>query len=135
MRRIPYGGASNTLLGLDSIESVLGPMSSSLSGCVDFMKGVLSTTPSDFDPKCIEMPWREEWVKPHLERAKLIARRMYQLKQLGGRQTKLSFAFFEFDGVVMPTPPLRRAVRMMKVALEKAGHEGKFSITSCKNAY
>jgi amidase len=48
---------------------------------------------------------------------------MYQLRKIGGRQAKLSFAFYDFDGVVHCDPPVRRAVAMVKAALEKAGHE------------
>lgn len=32
MRRLPYAGAANTLLGMETIESSIGPLSSSLSG-------------------------------------------------------------------------------------------------------
>jgi amidase len=60
MRRIPYGGATNSCQGLEAISSVVGPMSTSLSGCVEFVKAVMGQTPSDLDPTCIDMPWREE---------------------------------------------------------------------------
>jgi amidase len=48
---------------------------------------------------------------------------LYQLKKIGGRQAKLSFGFYEFDGLVHCNPPVRRAIAMLKTALEKAGHE------------
>lgn len=107
MRRMPYYGASNTFLGLEAIESTLGPMSRSLSGLAEFVRAVTTSNPSDVDPKVVEMPWRED---------------MYQLKHIGGRDTKLCIAYYESDGVIMPHPPVRRAIQMTVAALRKAGH-------------
>ncbi|KAL1689447.1 amidase signature domain-containing protein [Schizophyllum commune] len=104
MRRLPDYGASNTYLG----QGVsLGPMSRSLSGLVEFVKAVTNSSPSDVDPKVVEMPWREE---------------LYQLKRIGGRETKLCIAYYDDDEVVMPHPPVRRAIQMTVNALRKAGH-------------
>ncbi|KAI4518655.1 amidase [Schizophyllum commune Loenen D] len=106
MRRLPYYGASNTYLG-QGVHRSLGPLSRSLSGLVEFVKAVTTSNPSDVDPKVVEMPWREE---------------LYQLKRIGGRGTKLCFAYYDNDEVVMRHPPVRRAVQMTVDALRKAGH-------------
>ncbi|KAL1726399.1 amidase signature domain-containing protein [Schizophyllum commune] len=107
MRRLPYYGASNTYLGQEAVESSLGPMSRSLAGLVEFVKAVTNGNPSDVDPKVVEMPWREE---------------LYQLKRIGGRGTKLCFAYYDNDEVVKPHPPVRRAIQITVDALRKAGH-------------
>ncbi|KAL1673882.1 amidase signature domain-containing protein [Schizophyllum commune] len=104
MRRLPYYGASNTYLGQGAS---LGPMSRSLSGLVEFVKAVTNGNLSDVDPKVVEMPWREE---------------LYQLKRIGGRETKLCIAYYDSDEVVRPHPPVRRAIQMIVDALRKAGH-------------
>lgn len=59
-RRFPYGKALNSLMGQEAVESVLGPMTPDLSGCVAFTKGVLETEPWNEDPSTIPLPWREE---------------------------------------------------------------------------
>jgi amidase len=41
--------------------------------------------------------------------------------------TKLSFGFMDFDGVVRPHPPIKRALEMVKQALQCLGHEVRIS--------
>ncbi|KKY21334.1 putative general amidase [Phaeomoniella chlamydospora] len=107
MRRLPYLGASNTLLGQESIESSLGPIARSLAACSTFFKAIIDGAPWDYDPKVVEIKWRED---------------MYQLKQLGGKGSKLCFGYYDYDGVVMPQPPVRRAIALTVEALKRAGH-------------
>lgn len=61
-RRLPYGRALNTIMGQEMVESVLGPMSSNLAGCVSFVRGVLASSPWDIDPAVVPIPWRSECV-------------------------------------------------------------------------
>ncbi|KAI0313577.1 general amidase [Amylostereum chailletii] len=105
--RVPYTGASNSLEGQDSLPSVLGPLSRSLSGVKAFMKAVADAKPWRRDPLAIRKPWDED---------------AYGLVHHGGG-TKLVFGFIWSEGVTTPQPPVLRALEMTKKALLDAGHE------------
>ncbi|KAF9479766.1 amidase [Pholiota conissans] len=106
--RLPYYGAANALIGQESITSVLGPMANSLSGLKTFTQAVLQAKPWNLDPLAIRKPWAEdEW----------------ELSEHGGVGQKLCFAIMWDNGVVKPHPPLVRAMRMVKTALEEMGHQ------------
>ena len=110
--RLPYHGAANALSGQESILSVLGPMTNSLSGIKEFMTAVLAERPWNLDPLVIRKPWSEaEW----------------NLCEHGGMGARLCFAIMWDNGVVKPHPPLLRAMRVVKKALEAAGHRGKLA--------
>jgi amidase len=86
-------------------------MANSLSGVKDFMTAVLAAKPWNRDPTTIRKPWDEdEW----------------NLCEHGGVDAQLCFAIMWDNEVVKPHPPLVRAMRMTKAALEKMGHKGKF---------
>lgn len=102
--------------GQEAVRSINGPMSSSLEAVKLWAKTVVDDKPWEKDPGMIPIPWREV--------------------DVNGK--KLSFGMFgdawswEFadclgiimdDGIVAPTPPVLRALRETKAALEKAGHE------------
>ncbi|KAF4564834.1 hypothetical protein EYR36_002774 [Pleurotus pulmonarius] len=106
--RLPYCGASNALEGQESISSVLGPMSNSLSGVKIFTKAIIDGKPWKKDPLAIRKVWSEE---------------EYQLSEHGGRGANLCFAIMWDNGVVKPHPPLIRAMQMTRDALEAAGHK------------
>ena len=106
---MPYWGASNTLLGQESIESSIGPLSRTLSGCKTLFKAVIDGEPWNLDPKAVEIPWREN---------------MYQLEHKGAPNARMCFGYFDDDGVVRCQPPVRRAMRETIEALKEAGHEG-----------
>ncbi|KAF9563083.1 amidase [Agrocybe pediades] len=106
--RLPYYGAANALTGQESISSVLGPMTNSLSGVKEFMTAIIGAKPWNLDPVVIRKPWDEdEW----------------NLSEHGGVGGQLCFAIMWDNGVVRPHPPLIRAMEMTKAALEKAGHK------------
>ncbi|KAJ6559048.1 general amidase [Mycena vulgaris] len=105
--RLPYSGAMNALEGQESISSVLGPMSNSLSGVKVFTKAVLDAQPWLKDPLVIRKGWSES---------------EYRLAHHGGGG-QLCFAIMWDNGVVKPHPPLHRAMVMTKKALEAAGHK------------
>ncbi|KAH8836087.1 amidase signature domain-containing protein [Flagelloscypha sp. PMI_526] len=108
MRRMPYGGASNTLLGLEAVESVIGPLSPTVGGCALLVKSVMEGNPWDIDQKVVELHWREE---------------QYQLQHLGGRATKLTFAVMMNDNYIRPHPTVLRALKKTIEALKGNGHQ------------
>jgi amidase len=95
------------MMGQDSLPSVLGPLSNSLSGVKMFMKAVLSQQPWKHDPESIRRPWDED---------------VYQLKEHGGGR-KLVFGMIWNDGMITPHPPIIRGLEQAKKALIAAGHE------------
>ncbi|KAH9935683.1 general amidase [Fomitopsis serialis] len=105
--RIPYEGAVNSMVGQDSIPSVLGPLSNSLSGVKAFMQAVISQSPWTKDPLCVRKKWDDE---------------AYALSEHGGGST-LCFAILWNDGIVVPHPPVIRALEMTRDALRAAGHK------------
>lgn len=107
--RVPYAGCVNSLEGQDSIPSVLGPLSGSLDGVKSFMRGVVSRQPWLKDPLVVRKPWNES---------------EYDLAEHGFGKA-LCFAILWDDGFVLPHPPITRGLRMVKNALEAAGHKGK----------
>jgi len=100
--RVSYQRAANTYLGQEAVRSCAGPMCRSPADIRLFMSSLAAQKPWLYDPQALPIPWRtEEEVLPK----------------------KLSFGFGMGDGVVNPTPPLRRAMEMTKAALIAAGHE------------
>lgn len=65
-----------------------------------FSKAVVDAQPWLVDPKCLPIPWRE--IEP---------------------KTKLKIAVLWNDGVVLPTPPVARAMQETVEKLKAAGHE------------
>ena len=83
-------------------------MSSSLSGLKVFMQAVLAGQPWRKDPRVVRKRWSAD---------------EYALGDHGGG-TRLCFAVMWDDGVVVPHPPIRRALEITKRALHDAGHIG-----------
>ncbi|KAH9474372.1 Acetamidase [Psilocybe cubensis] len=106
--RVPYAGCVNSMEGQDSVPSVLGPMSTSLEGVKSFMKAVVGQTPWLKDPLAVRKPWSEE---------------EYQLSDHGGDKKALVFAILWHDELVLPHPPVTRALEHTKTALIDAGHK------------
>ncbi|KAF2098440.1 Acetamidase, partial [Rhizodiscina lignyota] len=111
LHRFPYAKARNTLLGLESVASCLGPISHSVSGISAFTKAVLAAEPWLLDPKTPEIPWRQ-----HMED-------LEHLKSPDGTQRKPAFGVMSWDGFVKPWPPVRRGIDSAVSALKKAGFE------------
>ncbi|KAJ7040376.1 general amidase [Mycena alexandri] len=105
--RIPYAGCANSMVGQDSVLSVLGPLSNTLDGIKTFYKAVLSERPWLKDAMVIRKPWSEE---------------EYKLVE-HGNGGKLCFAIMWDDGVIAPHPPIRRGLEITKNALLAAGHQ------------
>ncbi|KAI0075922.1 general amidase [Panus rudis PR-1116 ss-1] len=104
--RLPYANALNAQEGQESISSVLGPMSNSLSAIKIFTKAIIDAKPWNKDPLAVRKEWSE---------------REYALQGHAGG-VGLCFGVMWDNGVVRPHPPLVRAMREVKEALEAAGH-------------
>lgn len=94
--------------GQDSIPSVLGPISISLSGVKAFTKAVIDLKPWTKDPLAVRKAWDED---------------AYQLVE-HNRGRELVFAILWDNGHVVPTPPIIRGLEEAKAALIAAGHRG-----------
>lgn len=88
------------MAGQEAVVSVNGPMARELKDIKLFTKSVIETEPWLIDPKCVPMPWRT--VEP---------------------PKKLKIGVLWNDGVVMPTPPVTRALKVTVAKLHAAGHE------------
>ncbi|KAF2639078.1 amidase [Massarina eburnea CBS 473.64] len=100
--RIPTDGWGYAMAGADAIDSVLGPLSTSLSGLKLFMKTIIDAQPWLTEPAVIPMPWRD-----------------YQLPQ----DRPLRIGVLWHDGVVRPHPPITRALNMVTEELQRNGIE------------
>lgn len=83
-------------------------MTNSMTGVKLFTKAIIDSKPWNQDPAAI----RKEW-----------SQNEYELSEHGGGK-QLCFAIMWDNGIVKPHPPLQRAMRMTKAALEAAGHKG-----------
>ncbi|CAK9782645.1 putative Acetamidase [Cutaneotrichosporon oleaginosum] len=97
--RFPNLGCKTGLPGQEAVRGVQGPLSPDLSSLELFSKVVVGARPWETDPTCYPVEWRD-----------------LQLPQ------KLCFGLMMDDGVVRPTPPVKRAMLELKAALEAAGH-------------
>ena len=84
-------------------------MANSMSGVKAFTKAIIDSKPWKKDPLVVKKPWSQE---------------EYELIDHGGKDSKLCFAIMWDNSVVMPLPPLIRAMKMTQSALERAGHKG-----------
>ena len=97
--RFPHFDARTGMSGQEAVGSVHGPMARSIGDLKLWAKSVSDAGPWLRDPKCIEIPWREV--------------------QLEGQ---LKIAVLWDDGVVMPTPPVQRALKEVAERLKNKGH-------------
>lgn len=97
--RFPTYGTRSGLPGLESVNSVNGPLTDSLETLEFYCKTIIGNEPWLYDPKVNEIPWRS---------IKL--------------PSQLNFAILIDDLQVRPTPPIRRGVNQVKDALIQNGH-------------
>lgn len=107
--RFPYCNAVNTQEGQQSLPSTLGPMASSLSAVKRFTKTIIDAKPWNKDPLVVRKPWSSQ---------------EYELED-HGHGVAMCFAIMWDNEVIKPHPPLVRAMKLAKAALEHAGHKGK----------
>lgn len=107
------------------VKSVLGPMSISLDGLTTFYRAVLSSRPWLRDPLCPRMPWSEDAynLEEHGATAAMLQDGFDSAGKAGEGVPKLCFGIMWDNGASCPTPPVSRAMRMVKDALEEMGHE------------
>ncbi|CUM64854.1 uncharacterized protein PRCAT00002469001 [Priceomyces carsonii] len=98
--RFPTYGCRSGLPGLESVNSVNGPLSTSLETLEFYCKSVIDAKPWDYDPSVINLPWREASVPE-----------------------KLNIAVLADDGWIRPTPPIRRGILTVVDLLKKDGHD------------
>ncbi|CEP62635.1 uncharacterized protein LALA0_S06e00210g [Lachancea lanzarotensis] len=100
--RVPYMDVTNSYEGQELISSVIGPMSSSLRDLELFTKLVVDCESWRYDPDVVPIPWRN----------------------FDGQQTqKLRFGIMTWDGMVLPHPPILRALEETRKVLIHHGHE------------
>lgn len=104
-RRVPYGHATGSFLGQESIVAVAGPMARSLNSCTYFMRSVLNKNPADYDATSLPFAFDE----PAYERVT--------------RDGKLSFGVMRTDHLVTTAPPISRALELAVQRVRDAGHE------------
>ncbi|KAL5414614.1 hypothetical protein PMIN03_003114 [Paraphaeosphaeria minitans] len=100
--RVPTDGWGYIMAGADTVVSVLGPMSTSLSGLKLFMKTVVDSQPWLTEPALVPFPWRE-----------------YQLPQ----DRPLRIGVLWDDQIVRPHPPVTRALKTVADGLQMQGIE------------
>ena len=81
------------------------------------MSSVLSTKPWLRDPDVVSIPWRQQEADEILHRASA----ENGSAKLGERPLKLGI--YWTDAVVEPQPPIKRGLRMVVEAVQKAGHK------------
>ncbi|KAL8741670.1 MAG: hypothetical protein Q9190_005744 [Brigantiaea leucoxantha] len=102
--RLPYEGMANSMDGQNSVLSVVGPLSHSISSLRLLVRSLLQQEPWLHDPLVHDIPWRED-------RASV------------PKNTKLAFGVLKHDETVTPHPPVQRAIQMVVKAIEKQGHK------------
>ena len=98
---------------------MLGPMAPSLAGVRAFARAVLAARPWRRDPLCVRKPWSAQ---------------EHALAEHGGRGARLCVALMCDNGVIKPHPPLFRALRRARAALEAAGHTGEHGASAHRSA-
>ncbi|KAI3336347.1 amidase [Xylariaceae sp. AK1471] len=98
--RFPTLGCRSGLPGQEAVQSVNGPMTRSLADLEYYSKTIVDAEPWHTDPRCLPIPWRSVSLP-----------------------SKLKIAVMWHDGMVLPTPPVTRALRHAVEKLRGAGHE------------
>lgn len=100
--------------GQNSIMSVVGPLATTVGSLRLVMRAILSQQPWLHDPLVHEMPWRSSH---ELEIRSLT-------ESADSREgVKMCFGVMRTDGLVTPSPPIRRAIELVVEALRSHGHE------------
>ncbi|KAI9772592.1 MAG: hypothetical protein M1839_002444 [Geoglossum umbratile] len=95
--RVPTDGWSSTMPGADPIATVIGPLSTSLTGIKLFMQTVLASKPWLSEPALPPFPWNPFQIGP---------------------KRPLKIAILWHDNVVMPHPPITRALHALASKLK-----------------
>lgn len=98
--RFPHFDARSGLAGQEAVGSVHGPMARSIADLRLFAENVSNAGPWLKDPKCIELSWRPVELKP-----------------------KPKIAVLWENGMITPTPPVKRALQETVEKLKGKGYE------------
>jgi amidase len=98
--RFPTLWTTSGLAGQEAVQSVNGPLARNVEDMRVYCKAVVAGQPWLHDPRCLPLPWREV-----------------------ERKQKLKIGVMPHDGIVMPTPPVARALQETVQKLKAAGHE------------
>lgn len=90
--------------GQEAIVGAVGPMGVSARDMELFVKVVLAAEPWKIDPSQVRMPWRPE-----------------EVRWIGGSKPRVAVMYD--DGVVVPQPPMQRALKLAVRKLEEAGFD------------
>ncbi|KAF1933707.1 amidase [Didymella exigua CBS 183.55] len=96
--RLPTDGWGYMMAGADTVQTVLGPLSTTLEGVKIFMKTIIDSEPWIEEPALIPMPWRTHAVPE-------------------GRPLRIGVLWH--DGTVRPQPPVTRALKRVTDALQE----------------
>ena len=99
--RLPTEGWLDTIASVEPITSVIGPMSTSLTGLKTFMRVALGAKPWMREPSLVPFPWREGVEK---------------------EKPQMKIAILWDDGVVKPHPPVTRALKEVAEKLRHSEH-------------
>lgn len=98
--RFPTLKCRSGMAGQEAVQSVNGPMARTLEDLVLEARTVVGARPWLHDPRMLPLPWREADVPEGLK-----------------------IAVMWHDGMVVPTPPVTRALKETVEKLKTAGHE------------
>lgn len=104
--RFPTAGCRSGLPGQDAVQSVNGPLTRTLEDLEYYCRAIVDSEPWHRDPRCLPIPWRAAPAGSSL-----------------APPQRLKVAVLWHDGVVLPTPPVTRALRHTVAKLRAAGHE------------
>ncbi|KAF2624023.1 amidase [Macroventuria anomochaeta] len=96
--RLPTDGWGYMMAGADTVETVLGPLSTSLQGLKNFMKTIIDSEPWLAEPALIPMPWRTYSVPT---------------------DRPLRIGVLWHDRIVWPHPPITRALKLVTDELKE----------------
>lgn len=103
--RFPKIGNFTSMPGQEGVNSVYSPMARTLPDLVYFMKTITEMKPWDYDYTVVPIPWRWEQETKPLE------------------AKRVRWGIIRDDGVVTPTPAIRRALDDTIAALKEAGDD------------
>lgn len=104
--RLPLQGFVASKLGQEHITPTAGPISTSLQGIKIFMKAIIDREPWISDPSLLPLPW-SDLPSP-------------STGMMGNR--RLRVGVMTDDAVVMPHPPILRALHTIRARLERASN-------------
>jgi amidase len=115
--RLPYEGLANSMQGQNSILSVVGPLATSLASLKLVTQALLTQQPWLADPLVNDLPWRDS----KEDEIYAIVKAAHGNGN-GNGSGGLAFGILHDDGIVRPTPPVRRALALTASALRRLGH-------------